>query len=228
MEIELTASPPFSGAVDGGAWENMASNLVPGTTFNIKMALLSFLFQLLSGCIGLKSVLKNAVKLFCMEFASQESLNGATKVAIGDEVFLIIFKIAWSSGVVSVSSPSLSVVLCDVSFGTSFDDIKIALGIFGVVTSVKLKPAGLWQYAVVHFKDTFFAAAAFTHWSVLVRKNNIRILPVINQNDVISSRNTFKAKLINLLFGYTAFEISNLVSQVGGHTCFIPHFLESY
>ncbi|KAG9284793.1 hypothetical protein G9A89_003716 [Geosiphon pyriformis] len=126
--------------------------------------------------------------LFCVKFASQESLTGVTKVVI--------------------------VALYDVFLGTFSDDIKSALGVFGVVTSVKLKSIGLWQYAVVYFKDTSSAAAAFTYWSVLVRKDSIKILSVVNQNDVISSKNAFKAKLVNLLFGCIAFEISNLVSQV--------------
>ncbi|KAG9297957.1 hypothetical protein G9A89_018785 [Geosiphon pyriformis] len=49
------------------------------------MALLSFLFQLLPSCIGLKSVSRDAVKLFCVKFASQKSLNSVIKVAINNE-----------------------------------------------------------------------------------------------------------------------------------------------
>ncbi|KAG9297411.1 hypothetical protein G9A89_009495 [Geosiphon pyriformis] len=213
MEMESTVPPPVSGAANGSVWENVngyqrfsgwvASNLVPRATFKIKMALLGSLFQLLPGCIRLKSVSQDAVKLFCVEFASQECLNGATKVAISDEVFLTTLKIAWSS-----------VALRDIPLGTSSDDIKTALGIFGVVTSVKLKPAGLWQYAVVNFKDISSAAAALSNWSVLVKKDSVRILLVANQKEVISSRDAFKAKLVNLPFGCTAFEISDLVSQV--------------
>ncbi|KAG9297654.1 hypothetical protein G9A89_011169 [Geosiphon pyriformis] len=161
----------------------------------------------------------DAVKLFCVEFASQKSLTGATKVAIGNKIFLITLKIAQSSGVASVSSPSLSVALHDVPLGTFSDDIKSALGIFGVVTSVKLKPAGLWQYAVVNFKDTFSATAALTYWSVLIKKDSVRILLLVNQNEVITLKDAFKAKLVNFPFGCTVFKISDLVSQVGGHTC---------
>ncbi|KAG9292552.1 hypothetical protein G9A89_006923 [Geosiphon pyriformis] len=189
MEMESTVSFPVSGAANGGAWENVnghqrfsgwvASNLVPGTTFKIKMALLDSLFQLLPGCIGLKSVSQDAVKLFCVEFFS---------------------------GVASVFFPSLSVVLHNVLLGTSSNDIRTALGIFSVVTSVKLKPAGLWQYAVVNFKNTSSAAAALA--------NCVKIFSIVNQKEVIFSRDVFKAKLVNLPFGCTVFEISNLVSQV--------------
>ncbi|KAG9293565.1 hypothetical protein G9A89_005568 [Geosiphon pyriformis] len=215
IEMESTVPPQFLvqlmlvlGKMFSG-W--VASNLVPGTTFKIKLALLSSLFQLLPGCIGLKSVSREAVKLFCVEFASQECLNGATKVVIGDEVFLTTLKIAWLSGVASDSSPFLSVALCDVPLGTSSDDIKTPLGIFGVVTS-----------------DIFSAAAALSNWSVLVRKDSVRILSIANQKEVISSRDAFKAKLVNFLFSCTAFEISDLVSQVGDRTCFISCSPESY
>ncbi|KAG9288325.1 hypothetical protein G9A89_021356 [Geosiphon pyriformis] len=222
MEMESTVPLPVSGASDASAWVNVtecqrfsgwvASNLVPGATFKIKMALLSFLFQLLPGCIGLKFVLQDAVKLFCIEFVSQKCLNGATKVAIGDEVFLTILKITQFSGVAFVSFPFLSVALRDILLRASSDDIKSAFGIFGVVTSVKLESAGLWQYAVINFKDISSAAAALSNWSVLVRKDSVRILPIANQKEIIFSRDAFKAKLINLLFGCTAFEISDLVS----------------
>ncbi|KAG9301538.1 hypothetical protein G9A89_008390 [Geosiphon pyriformis] len=205
MEMESTVSSPVSGAADGSAWENVN---VFGATFKIKMALLGSLFQLLPGYIGLKSVLQDA-----------ESLSGATKVAISNEVFLTTLKIVLSSGVDSLFSLSLSVALHDVSLSTSSNDIKTALGIFGVVTSVKLKPAGLWQYAVVNFKDIFSAAVALFHWSVLVKKDSVRIFSIANQKEVISSRNTFKAKLVNLPFGCTVFEISNLVSQKTPECC---------
>ncbi|KAG9284808.1 hypothetical protein G9A89_003731 [Geosiphon pyriformis] len=62
--------------------------------------------------------------------------------------------------VVAISSRSLPIL-----------EAKHALGIFGVVTSVKLKSAGLWQYTVVYFKNTFSATATLIHWFVLVRKD---------------------------------------------------------
>ncbi|KAG9284784.1 hypothetical protein G9A89_003707 [Geosiphon pyriformis] len=141
------------------------------------MALLGFLFQLLPGCIRI-----------CI---SGEP-NGATKVVISDEF----------SGVASVFSLSLLVVLCNILLGTSSNDIKTALGIFGVIISVKLKPAGLWQYAVVNFKDISSAAVALSNWSVLVKNDSVRILLITNQKEVIS--------------------------QVGDHTCFIPRSSEFY
>ncbi|KAG9304797.1 hypothetical protein G9A89_016827 [Geosiphon pyriformis] len=227
MEIESTVPPPVSGTANGSAWKNVngyqrfsgwvVSNLVPGVTFKIKMALFSSLFQLLPGCIGLKSVSQDAVKLFYIEFVSQKSLNGVTKVAISDKVFLTTFKIAQSSGVASVSFPSLSVALHDIPLSTSFDDIKTALGIFGVVIFVKLKFAGLWQYAVVNFKNISSTAAALFNWSVLVKKNSIRILLIVNQKKVIFLRNAFKAKLL-VAVHVSFFAPLNLIDKLLGVT----------
>ncbi|KAG9298722.1 hypothetical protein G9A89_012790 [Geosiphon pyriformis] len=167
----------------------------------------------------ISGMVKNSYKLVSIMGKMYELDMFDTLVAIGDEIFLTTLKIVWSSGVAFVSFFFLLVALHDVLLDIFSYNIKFALGIFGVVTS---------QYAVVHFKDTSFTAAALIHWSVLVKKNSIRILPVVNQNDVISLRDTFKTKLVNFSFCCTAFEISDLVFQVGGHTCFIPRFSESY
>ncbi|KAG9303232.1 hypothetical protein G9A89_013558 [Geosiphon pyriformis] len=99
-------------------------------------------------------------------------------MAIGDEIFLITLKIAQSSGVASVFSPSLLVTLHNVSLGTSSNNIKTVLGIFGVVTS-----------------DSSSATTALSYWSVLVRKDSVRILSIANQKKVISSKDAFKVKL---------------------------------
>ncbi|KAG9298719.1 hypothetical protein G9A89_012787 [Geosiphon pyriformis] len=342
------------------------------------------------------------------EFASQESLNSATKVSISDEVFLTTLKIAQSSGMVSVSSSFLSVVLCDISLGISSNDIKTALGIFDLnhlavdckkLPSLLLKLSSNTFGGPKNFKPLFVGfksyvkAAAFvvpscaatadidldfgdppktatsmllavssvpnsavesrlasfeshlSELSVLIKslvksigalivlvtkllstlsaidvsfkkcvdglakqnkglatvatmmqkrmtclekickqaclkdrldgddmvnniddddnkdkdfsvydntfdvmmqlwedqssrikfspdqtakKDSVRIFSIANQKKVISSKDVFKAKLVNLLFGCTAFKISDLVSQVGGHTCFILCSPESY
>ncbi|KAG9284498.1 hypothetical protein G9A89_014102 [Geosiphon pyriformis] len=157
MEIELSTSPPVSGVADGSAWlnVNVASIFVSGIIFKIKIALL---------------ILQNAVKLFCVEFASQESLTGATKVAIGNKIFLITLKIAWSFDVVSVFSPPLSVALCNIPLDNFSDDIKSALGVFGVVISTLL------LLLLLLFTDLCWLGKT--------------------------------AKLVNLPFGCTAFEIT--------------------
>ncbi|KAG9305256.1 hypothetical protein G9A89_001518 [Geosiphon pyriformis] len=151
------------------------------------------------GFLGAKSVSKNNVKLFCVEFASQMSLDTVFLVELTSSIHLATLKIAKS--------------LHDVPLGVSAADIKTAFSVFGNITHVVLKFAGVWQYVVVYFKK-------------LDSANSVRILPLVNQNETILSHNKFKTKLVNLSSECTAFEISDMISQVGCQTCFIPYSLE--
>ncbi|KAG9288035.1 hypothetical protein G9A89_017630 [Geosiphon pyriformis] len=205
----------------------VASTLVLDAIFKIKLAHVKTVFQSVHGFLGAKLVLKDNVKLFCVEFASQVSLEAVFLVELTSSIHLATLKIAKSLVVSKSGFSSAAVVLHNVPLGVSIADIKTVLSVFGSVTHIVLKPVGIWQYMVVYFEKLDSAMSALNHWSVLVSKNNIKILPLVNQNETILSHDKFKAKLVNLLSGCTAFEISDMISQVGGQTCFIPHFPES-
>ncbi|KAG9303605.1 hypothetical protein G9A89_018501 [Geosiphon pyriformis] len=201
--------------------------LVSGATFKIKLAHVKAVFQSVHGFLGAKSVSKDNVKLFCVEFASQTSLDAVFLVKLTSSVCLATLKIAKSLVVSKSGSPSTAVALCDVLLGVSAADIKTALSVFGSVTRIVLKPASVWQYMVVYFEKLNSAVSALNYWSVLVGKDSVRILLLVNQNKTILSCDRFKAKLVNLSLGCTAFEISDMISQVGGQSCFIPQSLDS-
>ncbi|KAG9302796.1 hypothetical protein G9A89_009573 [Geosiphon pyriformis] len=231
-QMETDLSPPLVfGATSGGAWKTItscqrfarwvASILVPGATFKIKLAHVKTVFQSVHGFLGAKSVSKDNGKLFCVEFASQQSLEAAFLVELTSSVHLATLKIAKSLVVSEFGSSSAAVALHDVPLGVSAADIKLALSVFGSVTRVVLKPAGIWQYVVAYFEKLDSAVFALKHWSVLMGKDSVRILPLINQNETILSCDKFRAKLVNLPPGCTAFEISDMIFQIGGQTCFI-------
>ncbi|KAG9291639.1 hypothetical protein G9A89_022058 [Geosiphon pyriformis] len=177
----------------------MASTLVSDATFKIKLAYVKAVFQLIHGFLDAKSVSKDNVKLFCLT----------------SFVHLVTLKIVKSLVISEFGSPSAAVALCDVPLGVSAANIKTAFSVFGSVTCVVLKSAGIWQYVVVYFEKLDSAVSALNHWSVLIGKNSVRILPLVNQQDTIVSCNRFKTKLVNFLPGCTAFEISDMISQVG-------------
>ncbi|KAG9289156.1 hypothetical protein G9A89_022465 [Geosiphon pyriformis] len=225
-QMETESSPPLvSGATSSGVWETItscqrfaewvASTLVFGVTFKIKLAHVKAVFQSVHGFLGAKSVLKDNVKLFCVKFASQQSLETVFLVELTSFVHLATLKIVKFLVVSESGSSSATVALCNISLGVSAANIKMVLGVFGKVVRVVLKPAGVWQYMVVYFKELDAAAAAFNHWSILVDKNSVKILSVINQNEAILSHNRFKTKLVNLPSGCTAFKISDMISRVG-------------
>ncbi|KAG9300161.1 hypothetical protein G9A89_010571 [Geosiphon pyriformis] len=188
----------------------------------IKLAHVKAVFQSVHGFLGAKSVSKDNVKLFCVEFVFQQSLEAAFLVELTSSVRLATFKIAKSLVVSKFGSSPAAVALHDVPLGVSAANIKLALSVFSSVTRVVLKPAGIWQYVVIYFEKLNSAVSALKHWSVLMSKDSIRILFLVNQNEIILSHDKFKTKLVNLPPGCTTFEISDIISQIGGQTCFIP------
>ncbi|KAG9286277.1 hypothetical protein G9A89_014263 [Geosiphon pyriformis] len=189
----------------------MAFILVPDVTFKIKLAHVKTVFQSVHGFLSAKSVSKDNVKFFCVEFASHQSLKAVFLVELTSSVHLTTLKIAKSLVVSESGSSSAAVVLHNVPLDVSAANVKLALSVFGSVTHVVLKPAGIWQYVVVYFKKLDSTVSALKHWSVLVGKDSVRILSLVNQNETILSHNKFKTKLVNLPPGCTTFEISDIV-----------------
>ncbi|KAG9287538.1 hypothetical protein G9A89_019599 [Geosiphon pyriformis] len=207
--METDSSPSLiSGATSGGAWETITSRqrftgwvvstLVSDATFRIKLAHVKAVFQSVHGFLGAKSVSKDNIKLFCMEFASQQSLEAAFLVELTSSICLATLKIAKSLVVSKSGSFSAAVALHNVPLGVPAADVKLTFSVFGSVICVVLKPAGIWQYVVVYFEKLDFVVSALKHWSVLMGKDSIRILFLVNQNETILSCDKFKTKLVNL------------------------------
>ncbi|KAG9306361.1 hypothetical protein G9A89_018244 [Geosiphon pyriformis] len=84
-------------------------------------------------------------------------------VELTNSVHLATLKIA-KSLVVSESGPPFAVVaLCDMPLSMSATDIKTALGVFGSVTYIVLKPADIWQYVIVYFEKLDSAMFALNY-----------------------------------------------------------------
>ncbi|KAG9285287.1 hypothetical protein G9A89_001421 [Geosiphon pyriformis] len=185
-----------------------------GAIFKIKLTYVKTVFQFVHGFLDAKSVVKDNIKLFCMKFASQISLDTVFLVELTSSIHLATLKIVKSLMVSEFGSSSAVVALHDVLLDMFAVNIKTALSVFGIVVHVVLKSASIWQYVVVYFEKLDSAVFALNHWSVLVDKNSIRIFFLVNQNKTILFCNRFKAKLVNLSFGCTAFKISDMISQV--------------
>ncbi|KAG9292719.1 hypothetical protein G9A89_008307 [Geosiphon pyriformis] len=174
-----------SGATFGSVWETITSHqrfvewvtstLMSGATFKIKLAHVKTVFQSVYGLLDAKSVSKDNVNLFCMEFAFQMSLEAAFLVELTSSVYLATFKIAKSLVISESGSSSAAVALCNVSLGVSAVDIKTAFNVFNSIIHVVLKPIGVWQYVVVYFKKLNSVVSALNHWSVLVSKDSVKI-----------------------------------------------------
>ncbi|KAG9300379.1 hypothetical protein G9A89_010003 [Geosiphon pyriformis] len=170
----------------------MASTLMFGATFKIKLAHIKAVFQSVHGFLGAKSVLKDNMKLFCVEFVSQVFLEAVFLIELTSSVHLVTLKIAKSLVVSEFGSSFAAVVLYDVLLGMSAANIKTALSVFGSVTYVVLKSTGIWQYVVVYFEKLDSVVSALNYWSVLNP-------PSGESNETILSRDKFKAKLFALV-----------------------------
>ncbi|KAG9303844.1 hypothetical protein G9A89_018741 [Geosiphon pyriformis] len=107
-------------------------------------------------------------------------LEAAFLVELTSSIHLATLKIAKFLVVSESGSPSAAIVLCDMLLGVFAANIKTAFSVFGGVTRVVLKSADIWQYVVVHFKKLDSAVSALNHWSILVDKDSIRILSLVN------------------------------------------------
>ncbi|KAG9290135.1 hypothetical protein G9A89_010441 [Geosiphon pyriformis] len=204
-----------------GAAIGVAFILMPNATFKIKLAHIKAVFQLVHGFLDAKSVSKDILKLFCVEFASQVSLEAAFLIELTSFVHLITLKIAKSLVVSEFGSLSAAVVLHNMSLGVFAANIKTAFSVFGVVTCVVLKPVSIWQYVVIHFENLVAVISALNHWSVLVNKNSVQIFLFVNQQKTIVFYNKFKAKLVNFSPDCTVFEISDMSSDSGHFFYFV-------
>ncbi|KAG9296129.1 hypothetical protein G9A89_011982 [Geosiphon pyriformis] len=229
LVLEAKQSPPVGSPVLENWADQMETELLSSLVSGVAAgAYVKAAFQSIHGFLSAKSISKDNIKLFCIEFAFQSSLNAVFLVELTNSVCLVTFKIAKFLVVFESGSSPAVVALCDVPLGVSTADIKSAHGVFGEVSCVLLKPAGVWQYVVVYFKELDAAAFALTHWSILRPKTSgNNILLFTNQNETILFHDQFKAKLVNLLSGCTAFEISDMISQIGGQTCFISYLPDS-
>ncbi|KAG9299622.1 hypothetical protein G9A89_020793 [Geosiphon pyriformis] len=157
-----------------------------------------------------------------MEFVSQSSLNAVFLVELTNSIHLVTLKIAKFLVVSEFGSLSAVVVLYDVPLSVSAIDIKTALGVFGGVSYVVMKPAGIWQYVMVHFESLDAATSALNYWSVLLLLSIVK--PVgslvklfeqfINSNLVLNSKLGLKINEIMVHMGSFSKVVGKLEKKV--------------
>ncbi|KAG9289209.1 hypothetical protein G9A89_022519 [Geosiphon pyriformis] len=142
METEIS-SPLISGAIFSGAWETITSY----------QRFAKWMASILMSDATFKIKLAHVKAVFY-------------------SVHLATLKIAKSLVVFESGSSFAAVVLHDIPLGVSAANIKTALGVFGEVAHVVLKPAGVWQYMVVYFKKLDAVTTALNYWLILVGKDS--------------------------------------------------------
>ncbi|KAG9294084.1 hypothetical protein G9A89_015494 [Geosiphon pyriformis] len=112
----------------------------------------------------------------------------------------------------SASRSNWAVVLKEIPVGTSAEAVRAALSKFGIIKSIKMQLVGLWQKAVIEFKQLGHADLVTAKWSILIGKDAVQ----------------HRALLYTLPMGMTAHNIWDFIGSVGGKTCVINCYLVIY
>ncbi|KAG9284993.1 hypothetical protein G9A89_009803 [Geosiphon pyriformis] len=102
-------------------------------------------------------------------FTSESSLIKATDKATSAKI-LVNTNLKKSSG-----RSDWTVVLKEIPIGTSAEAVCTALSEFGVIKMIKMQLIGLWQKAVVEFKQPDQADLVTAKWSILIGKDAVRV-----------------------------------------------------
>ena len=121
-----------------------------------------------------------------------------------------------------------SILVKEVSLGTIKEAIQAHFEEFGKIKKILLTVVGMWEKAAIEFEEKKGAEEAAKHWSWLVGKDTVCVVPEGNIANTLESRDQFTLKLTHLPIGTTAYDIWDYVGKLGGMTCKIPRNPASY
>ncbi|KAG9290645.1 hypothetical protein G9A89_011608 [Geosiphon pyriformis] len=155
-------------------------------------------------------------------FTSKSGLMKATEKATGVNI-MVNTNFKRSAG-----RSDWAVVLKEIPVGTSAEAVHAALSEFGIIKSMKMQLVGLWQKAVVEFKQSDHADLVAAEWSILIRKDAAQVTRSDLNKKSWDARDQHRALLYTLPMGMTAHDIWDFIGSVGGKTCVIDRHPVTY
>ncbi|KAG9304133.1 hypothetical protein G9A89_019695 [Geosiphon pyriformis] len=147
-------------------------------------------------------------------FTSELSLKKAREMVINEKIFV-------NNDIRKVnSSLDQEVIVKEILVDLFRSAIEAVFSKFSRIVSIKLQLIGFWQKALVEYKSSEMANLIIAQWSVLVRKNSVRVAKAINNKQT--------ALLYTLPTGTTAYDLSGLLELYSEKTCFIGWNPSSY
>ncbi|KAG9307424.1 hypothetical protein G9A89_017254 [Geosiphon pyriformis] len=111
---------------------------------------------------------------------------------------------------------------------TSAEAVHTALSEFGIIKSIKMQLVGLWQKAVVEFKQSAHADLVTAKWSILIEKDTIHVARADLDKEIWDKRDIHRVLLYTLPMKTNAYDIWDFVRSVGGKTYIIDRHLITY
>ncbi|KAG9303175.1 hypothetical protein G9A89_001791 [Geosiphon pyriformis] len=146
-------------------------------------------------------------------FTSESSLAQASKKAENAKI-LVNTNLKKPTG-----HSDWAVMVKKIPVGTSVKAVHTVLSEFGSVVSIKMQLVGLWQKAVVEFAQLNQADLVTARWSILIRKNAVRVAKANSDKESWNTRNQHRALLYILPMGTNAHDIWDFIGSVDGRTC---------
>ncbi|KAG9296060.1 hypothetical protein G9A89_011912 [Geosiphon pyriformis] len=121
-----------------------------------------------------------------------------------------------------------TVVIKEIPIRTLAEAVRTVLSKFGVIKAIKMQLIGLWQKAVVKFERSDQADLVAAEWSILIRKDAVRVAKAVLDRETWDTRDQHRALLYTLSMGTNAHNIWDFVRSVGGKTCIIDRHSVTY
>ncbi|KAG9293355.1 hypothetical protein G9A89_007601, partial [Geosiphon pyriformis] len=179
-----------------------------------KLVMIRKLFSKVNG-FGEVSILSKFSRIIHVSFTSESSLAQATEKARAANILVN------TDLKKSIDHSDWTVVVKEIPVGTSAKAVHTALSEFGSVVLIKMQLIGLWQKAVVEFVQLNQADLVTDRWSILIRKDAVRVAKTNANKKSWDTRDQHRTLLYTLPIGTNAYDIWNFIGSVGGKTCVI-------
>ncbi|KAG9304220.1 hypothetical protein G9A89_019782 [Geosiphon pyriformis] len=120
-----------------------------------------------------------------------------------------------TDGIANQMAGQKKVLVRDIPLGISDREVGAAMREFG-------------KLAVVEFNNQEEATRAVDQWSTLIRKDAVRIYPMIGTQKIIEQRKTWEVKLVGLPQNCTAHYLNTTLDQIKAQSCFILRTSRNY
>src|ERR1051325_1208392 len=193
---------------------------VPGASLVEKK---SAVFDLIGGIIGylnldLTSI--NGAKYFRCTYANKLAAEEACKNAFPNQDN-IKFRMGEEVKSASASAAGFSLKIHDIPLDFDKNLFSKFLNKIDKVVSLKYHVRGLYYICHVTF-ELASTASKFTDWCVNFGKNSFCCYPASLSKEEFDHHRKYGLKLTNLPPSTTPYDLFEIISKVGGRTCFIP------
>ncbi|KAG9305077.1 hypothetical protein G9A89_007717 [Geosiphon pyriformis] len=225
LDTPLVLSPSLKNLINVLVRKSFALDLdlkvVEGNLVQDKLKKIRSLFSGING-FGGASTFSKFSGIIRATFTSESGLMKATEKTTGANI-MVNTDLKRSSG-----QSDRAVVVKEIPIRTSAEAVRTALSEFGVNKAIKMQLIGLWQKAIVEFKQSDQADLATAEWSILIGKDAVCVARANSDKEAWDVRDQHRVLLYTLPMETTAHNIWDFVRSVGEKTCIIDHHSITY